>query len=57
MSVDSHNDTMTITLHKPLSGVARGQAAVIYLPDAGGDIVLGSGTIYSTQKSPSECLN
>ncbi|AEG83640.1 tRNA 2-thiouridine(34) synthase MnmA [Corynebacterium ulcerans] len=51
VSVDSHNDTMTITLHKPLSGVARGQAAVIYLPDAGGDIVLGSGTIYDTQKA------
>ncbi|AWB82083.1 tRNA 2-thiouridine(34) synthase MnmA [Corynebacterium yudongzhengii] len=38
---------MTLTLHEPLSGVARGQAAVLYLPtdDGLGDIVLGSGTI------------
>jgi len=34
-----------ITLREPLTGVAAGQAAVLYRPDAGGDIVLGSGTI------------
>ena len=39
---------MTLTLKQPLSGVARGQAAVIYLPDPDGDIVLGSGTICGT---------
>ncbi|WJZ02395.1 tRNA 2-thiouridine(34) synthase MnmA [Corynebacterium freiburgense] len=40
---------MTLTLEQPLSGVARGQAAVLYLPDSGGDIVLGSGTICGTE--------
>lgn len=41
---------MSLTLHEPLSGVARGQAAVLYLPadDELGDIVLGSGTITAT---------
>ncbi|WP_371440669.1 aminomethyltransferase beta-barrel domain-containing protein, partial [Corynebacterium sp. HMSC034B08] len=43
-------DQMTLTLHQPLEGVARGQAAVLYLPDPDGkgDIVLGSGTICAT---------
>ena len=42
--------SMTLTLHEPLEGVARGQAAVLYLPDPDvqGDIVLGSGTICGT---------
>ncbi|MCS4531940.1 tRNA 2-thiouridine(34) synthase MnmA [Corynebacterium sp. ES2730-CONJ] len=47
--IDRERDTMTIDLHHPLSGVARGQAAVIYRPDPGGDIVLGSGTISGTK--------
>ncbi|GAA4745936.1 tRNA 2-thiouridine(34) synthase MnmA [Gordonia alkaliphila] len=35
-----------IALRQPLRGVARGQAAVLYLPDAvQGDLVLGSGRI------------
>lgn len=46
--VDRDNDRMELELKQPLSGVARGQAAVIYLPDDGGDIVLGSGTICAT---------
>lgn len=38
-----------IALREPLRGVARGQAAVLYLPDADhGDLVLGSGRIAST---------
>lgn len=38
-----------IELHEPLTGVARGQAAVLYLPDAErGDLVLGSGRIAAT---------
>ncbi len=38
-----------IDLREPLRGVARGQAAVLYLPDAErGDLVLGSGRIAST---------
>lgn len=43
-------DRVTLTLHEPLEGVARGQAAVLYLPDPDGrgDIVLGSGTICAT---------
>lgn len=46
--VDRDNDRMELELKQPLSGVARGQAAVLYLPDDGGDIVLGSGTICAT---------
>ena len=44
------DEEMTLELHEPLSGVARGQAAVLYLPAADdlGDIVLGSGTIAAT---------
>ncbi|MFT3661635.1 MAG: tRNA 2-thiouridine(34) synthase MnmA [Gordonia sp. (in: high G+C Gram-positive bacteria)] len=38
-----------IALRTPLRGVARGQAAVLYLPDAErGDLVLGSGRIAAT---------
>lgn len=50
MFVDREGDKMTLELKEPLSGVARGQAAVLYLPspDELGDIVLGSGTICGT---------
>ncbi|MFX5610949.1 aminomethyltransferase beta-barrel domain-containing protein, partial [Acinetobacter baumannii] len=43
-------DEMVLALHSPLEGVARGQAAVLYLPDPDGlgDVVLGSGTICHT---------
>gem|GEM_PF-6130089 len=47
-SAHIEGDTMTLTLKQPLSGVARGQASVIYLRDPEGDIVLGSGTICGT---------
>ncbi len=46
--VDREADFMVLELAEPLSGVARGQAAVLYLPDEDGDIVLGSGTICGT---------
>jgi len=36
---------LTATLHEPASGVAPGQAVVVYRPDPAGDIVLGSATI------------
>ena len=39
---------LELDLHEPLQGVARGQAAVVYKPDAEGDILLGSGTIRAT---------
>ncbi len=42
-----------IALYEPLTGVARGQAAVLYLPDAQrGDLVLGSGRIVATDSDP-----
>ncbi|WP_185091015.1 tRNA 2-thiouridine(34) synthase MnmA [Gordonia oryzae] len=42
-----------IALGEPLTGVARGQAAVLYLPDPDyGDLVLGSGRIASTSSRP-----
>ncbi|WKD59433.1 tRNA 2-thiouridine(34) synthase MnmA [Corynebacterium caspium] len=47
-TVDRDADKMVLRLHKALSGVARGQAAVLYLPDQAGDIVIGSGTICGT---------
>ena len=49
--IDKDNDRMELSLHTPLQGVARGQAAVLYLPDPDGDIVLGSGTICGTAHS------
>ena len=41
---------MVLKLTEPLSGVAPGQAAVLYFPspDELGDIVIGSGTIIET---------
>ena len=47
-TVSIDDGVATIELHSPLTGVARGQAAVIYRPDPDGDIVLGSGTICDT---------
>ncbi|RJQ71901.1 tRNA 2-thiouridine(34) synthase MnmA [Pseudonocardiaceae bacterium YIM PH 21723] len=41
-------DSLEISLREPLSGVAPGQAAVLYRADAAGDIVLGSATIAAT---------
>ncbi|MGN5235510.1 MULTISPECIES: tRNA 2-thiouridine(34) synthase MnmA [unclassified Rhodococcus (in: high G+C Gram-positive bacteria)] len=38
-----------ISLREPLTGVAAGQAAVLYRPDPAGDMVLGSGTIAATR--------
>lgn len=46
--IDAEGDYMVLELEEPLSGIARGQAAVLYLPDPDGDIVLGSGTICGT---------
>jgi len=40
---------LRVGLREPLRGVAPGQAVALYRPDAGGDIVLGSATIVSTQ--------
>lgn len=51
VTVNRDIDYMRLELKQPLSGVARGQAAVIYLPDPDGDIVLGSGTICGTATS------
>jgi tRNA-uridine 2-sulfurtransferase len=40
---------LRVELREPLRGVAPGQAVALYRPDAGGDIVLGSATIVSTE--------
>jgi tRNA-specific 2-thiouridylase len=37
--------TLTARLHRPVRGVAAGQAIVAYRPDPAGDVVLGSATI------------
>ncbi|WP_048833554.1 tRNA 2-thiouridine(34) synthase MnmA [Nocardia cyriacigeorgica] len=42
---------LTVRLREPLTGVARGQAVVLYLPDADGDQVIGSGTIAATART------
>ncbi|MCX5046097.1 tRNA 2-thiouridine(34) synthase MnmA [Aldersonia sp. NBC_00410] len=45
---EAAGDGLTVRLLEPLTGVARGQAVVVYQPDSGGDIVIGSGTISTT---------
>lgn len=40
---------LRVELREPLRGVAPGQAVALYRQDAGGDVVLGSATIVSTQ--------
>jgi tRNA-specific 2-thiouridylase len=47
-ATDGPEAAVELELHEPLQGVARGQAAVVYLPDAEGDILIGSGTISAT---------
>ncbi|WP_280383104.1 tRNA 2-thiouridine(34) synthase MnmA [Nocardia wallacei] len=39
---------LEVRLREPLTGVARGQAVVLYRPDPSGDEVIGSGTISGT---------
>ncbi|MGW4590477.1 tRNA 2-thiouridine(34) synthase MnmA [Amycolatopsis thermoflava] len=41
-------DQVRIQLREPLTGVAPGQVAVLYRPDAAGDVVLGSAKIAAT---------
>ncbi|WP_067569722.1 tRNA 2-thiouridine(34) synthase MnmA [Nocardia acidivorans] len=44
---------LVVRLREPLTGVARGQAVVLYRPDAvAGDQVIGSGTISGTEREP-----
>ncbi len=42
-------DGMEIQLRTPLTGVAKGQAAVLYRKDIHGDVVIGSSTISGTR--------
>ena len=44
------DDGVDVVLEQPLRGVAPGQAAVFYRPDADGDVVLGSATIAATSR-------
>ncbi len=39
---------IVVQLSEPLTGVAKGQAVVLYRPDEDGDVVIGSGTIAGT---------
>ncbi|MEP9416715.1 tRNA 2-thiouridine(34) synthase MnmA [Gordonia sp. VNQ95] len=49
---DADGPGIEISLAEPLTGVARGQAAVLYLPDAQrGDLVVGSGRISVTSST------
>jgi len=43
-------DELSVRLHTPLRGVARGQTLVLYRPDPAGDEVLGSATIAATSR-------
>ncbi|RVW05382.1 tRNA 2-thiouridine(34) synthase MnmA [Rhodococcus xishaensis] len=45
---ESDDDGIVVQLSEPLTGVARGQAVVLYRPDEAGDVVIGSGTISGT---------
>ncbi|MGW5314946.1 tRNA 2-thiouridine(34) synthase MnmA [Nocardia thailandica] len=42
---------LVVRLKEPLTGVAKGQAVVLYRPDADGDVVIGSGTISGTARA------
>lgn len=44
-TVQVSGDTLRAELHRPVRGVAPGQAIVAYRPDPAGDVVLGSATI------------
>jgi tRNA-specific 2-thiouridylase len=44
-SLSVHDGVVRADLHRPVRGVAAGQALVAYRPDAAGDVVLGSATI------------
>ncbi|MGC9666242.1 tRNA 2-thiouridine(34) synthase MnmA [Planosporangium sp. 12N6] len=44
-------DRMVASLHRPVRGIAAGQAVVAYRPDPGGDVVLGSATITATDRA------
>ncbi len=44
-------EQIRIDLAEPLTGVARGQAAVLYRTDPDGDVVLGSGTISDSARA------
>ncbi|MEE2034757.1 tRNA 2-thiouridine(34) synthase MnmA [Rhodococcus chondri] len=46
--VEAVGTGMQVTLREPLTGVAAGQAVVVYRPDPAGDIVVGSATITAT---------
>ena len=48
-TVTCDGETLTAQLHTPASGVAAGQAMVVYAPDAAGDRVLASATISRTE--------
>jgi tRNA-specific 2-thiouridylase len=42
---------LTASLHRPARGIAPGQAIVAYRPDPGGDVVIGSATIFNAGAS------
>jgi tRNA-specific 2-thiouridylase len=42
---------LVASLHRPVRGIAAGQAVVAYRPDPAGDIVLGSATIATTDRA------
>ncbi|GAA4619618.1 tRNA 2-thiouridine(34) synthase MnmA [Saccharopolyspora hordei] len=46
---EAGGEGIQVQLRQPLRGVAPGQAIVLYRPDAGGDVVLGSGIIAATR--------
>lgn len=50
---EATGDGMTVHLGEPLTGVARGQAVVLYLEDSAGDRVIGSGTISASARAVS----
>ncbi|WP_328397836.1 tRNA 2-thiouridine(34) synthase MnmA [Nocardia sp. NBC_00416] len=50
-TAEAVGDGLAVRLREPLSGVARGQAIVLYRPDAAGDAVIGSGTITATSRT------
>src|SRR5690606_28419762 len=48
---ESVDGGLLVRLREPLTGVAKGQAVVLYRPDEAGDEVVGSGTITGTDRA------
>ncbi len=57
VDIDGGSKQLVVRLHRCASGVAAGQAVVLYRPDPAGDIVLASGTIETANNTAMAAAN